>query len=277
LAYVFDMGKLMKPKLDEKTLKGFNVLVSSRRSVRSFEPGEVIPRKTLENIADAGRWAPSGANSQPWEICVVEEPSRVREVASVMASQADRLNEHCKGFPHVHKKHWVHDSVALMVVFVDARWADTFPTALEPELDDTEYKDNRWNILLVSVGAAIQNLQLATTAVGLSSAWLSGGGEPQTAQALRELLGFPATHTPYGIVPIGWPRRRAESRWRRPIEEVIHWNEAATENLRSRSDIDHYIEKERRHSIYKDAQSRDRYVSETMTTDGEIDRVDDGN
>jgi nitroreductase len=277
LAYVFDMGKLMKPKLDGKTLKAFNVLASSRRSVRSFEPGAEIPRKTLENIADAGRWAPSGANSQPWEICVVEEPSRVREVASVMASQADRLNEHCKGFPHVHKKHWVHDSVALMVVFVDARWADTFPTALEPELDDTEYKENRWNILLVSVGAAIQNLQLATTAVGLSSAWLSGGGEPQTAQALRELLGFPATHTPYGIVPIGWPRRRAESRWRRPIEEVIHWNEAATENLRSRNDIDRYIEKERRHSIYKDAQSRDRYVSETMTTDGEIDRVDDGN
>jgi nitroreductase len=277
LAYVFDMGKLMKPKLDGKTLKAFNVLASSRRSVRSFEPGAELPRKTLENIADAGRWAPSGANSQPWEICVVEEPSRVREVASVMASQADRLNEHCKGFPHVHKKHWVHDSVALMVVFVDARWADTFPTALEPELDDTEYKENRWNILLVSVGAAIQNLQLATTAVGLSSAWLSGGGEPQTAQALRELLGFPATHTPYGIVPIGWPRRRAESRWRRPIEEVIHWNEAATENLRSRNDIDRYIEKERRHSIYKDAQSRDRYVSETMTTDGEIDRVDDGN
>ncbi len=277
MAYVFDMGKLMKPKLDGKTLKAFNVLASSRRSVRSFEPGAELPRKTLENIADAGRWAPSGANSQPWEICVVEEPSRVREVASVMASQADRLNEHCKGFPHVHKKHWVHDSVALMVVFVDARWADTFPTALEPELDDTEYKENRWNILLVSVGAAIQNLQLATTAVGLSSAWLSGGGEPQTAQALRELLGFPATHTPYGIVPIGWPRRRAESRWRRPIEEVIHWNEAATENLRSRNDIDRYIEKERRHSIYKDAQSRDRYVSETMTTDGEIDRVDDGN
>jgi hypothetical protein len=164
-----------------------------------------------------------------------------------------------------------------MVVFVDARWADTFPTALEPDLDATEYEENRSNILLVSVGAAIQNIQLATTAVGLSSAWLSGGGEPQTAEDLQRLLGFPSTHTPYGIVPIGWPRRRAESRWRRPIEEVVHWNEAATENLRSREDIDHYIEKERRHSIYKDAQSRDRHLSETIPVDGEIDRVDDGN
>jgi nitroreductase len=272
--YVFVMDK---PLLDQAALQGFNQLVSARRSVRSFEPGEPIPKETLERIADAGRWAPSGANSQPWEICIVEESERVRDVASLMASQADRLNEHCKGFPHVHKKHWVHDSVALMVVFVDARWADTFPTALDPDLDATEYEENRSNILLVSVGAAIQNIQLATTAVGLSSAWLSGGGEPQTAEDLQRLLGFPSTHTPYGIVPIGWPRRRAESRWRRPIEEVIHWNEAATENLRSREDIDHYIEKERRHSIYKDAQSRDRHLSETIPVDGEIDRVDDGN
>jgi nitroreductase len=274
LIYVFAM---QKSHLDQTALQGFNQLVSARRSVRSFEPGEPIPKETLERIADAGRWAPSGANSQPWEICIVEESERVRDVASLMASQADRLNEHCKGFPHVHKKHWVHDSVALMVVFVDARWADTFPTALDPDLDATEYEENRSNILLVSVGAAIQNIQLATTAVGLSSAWLSGGGEPQTAEDLQRLLGFPSTHTPYGIVPIGWPRRRAESRWRRPIEEVIHWNEAATENLRSREDIDHYIEKERRHSIYKDAQSRDRHLSETIPVDGEIDRVDDGN
>ena len=263
--------------LDEQALEEFNLLASSRRSVRSFEPGEPIPRTTLQKIANAGRWAPSGANSQPWELCVVEEPERVREVASVMASQADRLNEHCKGFPHVHKKHWVHDSVALIVVFVDARWADTYPTALESELDDTEYKENRSNILLVSVGAAIQNLQLATTAVGLTSAWLSGGGEPETATALQELLGFPSSHTPYGIVPIGWPRRRAESRWRRPIEEVIHWNQVAVENLRSREDIDHYIDKERRHSIYKDAESRDKHLAEKPIIDGEIDPVDDGN
>ena len=277
MLYSSEMGNSVESNLDTKSLEKFNLLASSRRSVRSFEPGERIPRTTLEQIAEAGRWAPSGANSQPWEICVIEEPDRVREVASVMASQADRLNEHCKGFPHVHKKHWVHDSVALMVVFVDSRWADTYPTALEAQLDETEYKENRLNILLVSVGAAIQNLQLATTAAGLTSAWLSGGGEPQTARALQHLLGFPATHTPYGIVPIGWPRRRAESRWRRPIEEIVHWNEAVEENLRSRQDIDHYIEKERRHSIYKDAESRDRHLTEQTPNDEEIDPVDDGN
>jgi nitroreductase len=189
-------------KINTKKLQSFVDLASSRRSVRSFDPGQQVPKDTLEKIADAGRWAPSGANSQPWEICVVEDPERVREVASVMASQADRLNEHCKGFPHVHKKHWVHDSIALIAVFVDPRWAATYPVALDPELDRAEYETNRSNILLVSVGAAIQNLQLATTAAGLTSAWLSGGGEPQTASDLQALLGFPSTHIPYGIVPV---------------------------------------------------------------------------
>ena len=262
-------------KIDTKELQSFVDLASSRRSVRSFDSGQQIPKETLEKIADAGRWAPSGANSQPWEICVVEDPERVREVAAVMASQADRLNDHCKGFPHVHKKHWVHDSVALIAVFVDPRWAETYPVALDSDLDRTEYMENRSNILLVSVGAAIQNLQLATTAAGLTSAWLSGGGEPQTARDLQGLLGFPPTHIPYGIVPIGWPRRKAESRWRRPISEVVHWNKAAGANLRSQQDIDHYLAKERRHSIYKDAQARDEHV-EKAASDGEIDVVDDG-
>ena len=130
-----------------------------------------------------------------------------------------------------------------MAVFVDPRWADTYPVASEKDLDRTEYMENRSNILLVSVGAAIQNLQLATTAVGLTSAWLSGGGEPQTASALQKLLGFPSSHIPYGIVPIGWPRRKAESRWRRPIDEVVHWNGVTLANLRTQEDIDHYLTK----------------------------------
>ena len=225
-----------KQKLNGKKLAQLLEVIRDRRSVRSFDPGDRVPRETLEQIADAGRWAPSGANSQPWEICIIEEPERVQEVASVMASQADRLNEHCKGFPHVHKKHWVHDSVAIMAVFVDPRWANTYPVASEKDLDRTEYMENRSNILLVSVGAAIQNLQLATTAVGLTSAWLSGGGEPQTASALQKLLGFPSSHIPYGIVPIGWPRRKAESRWRRPIDEVVHWNGVALARHRPLSD-----------------------------------------
>ncbi|MEM7092568.1 MAG: nitroreductase family protein [Actinomycetota bacterium] len=263
-------------QLDHNRLDRLNEVVRARRSVRSFESGRSVDRDVLLGIAEAGRWAPSGANSQPWEICIIDEPDRVAETAGIMADQADRLNQHCKGFPHVHKKHWVHEAVAIFVLFVDGRWADAYPVALDPAVDADEYAKNRENILLVSAGAAAQNIQLATAAVGLSSAWLSGGGEPQTARDLQTALGFPETHVPLAIVPVGWPHRRHESRWRRDLDRVVHWNGADPELLRDRDEIDHYIAEERRLSMYRDAEARDRLLSPEESTESEIVPVDDG-
>lgn len=263
-------------QLDLARVRQLNEVIRARRSVRSFEPGRRVSRDVLEEIAEAGRWAPSGANTQPWDICVVEAPEAIARTAAVLADQADRLNAHCRGFPHVHKKHWVHDAVAIVVVFVDARWEDAYPVATDAVVDAAEYAENRRNILLVSVGAAVQNIQLATTAVGLSSAWLSGGGEPRTAGDLQAALGFPDTHVPYGVVPIGWPHRRSESRWRRDLDEVVHWNGADRAALRDGEDIDRYIAVERRDSMYRDAATRDALLAGDAADTDEIDPVDTG-
>ena len=37
---------------------------------------------------------------------------------------------------------------------------------------------------------------------------------------LREILQFPQSARPYGTIPIGYPA----SKWRRPLEQMIHWN-----------------------------------------------------
>ena len=44
--------------------------IRSRRSIRSFKP-DPIPKKVLEELLDTCRWAPSGSNTQPWEIAVL--------------------------------------------------------------------------------------------------------------------------------------------------------------------------------------------------------------
>ncbi len=263
-------------ELNVERLSHLNEIVRGRRSVRSFEPGRSVDRQVLLDIADAGRWAPSGANTQPWEICIVDEPDAIARTSQVLADQADRLNQHCKGFPHVHKKHWVHDAIAIFVLFVDRRWADAYPTANDAAIDAAEYADNRDHILLVSAGAAAQNIQLATSAAGLTSAWLSGGGEPETATDLQQALGFPETHIPFATIPVGWPHRRSDSRWRRDLEASVHWNAADSALLRDRDHIDHYIAKERRESIYRDAEARDALLNRAEPAGDEVDPVDDG-
>ncbi len=47
-------------------------IVKERRSCRRFKP-DSIPDDYVKKIIDMARWAPSGANSQPWEFLVVKK------------------------------------------------------------------------------------------------------------------------------------------------------------------------------------------------------------
>src|SRR3972149_687167 len=48
----------------------FLELVRKRRSIRGFT-SEPVPDEAVQKILEAGRWAMSGANAQPWELIVV--------------------------------------------------------------------------------------------------------------------------------------------------------------------------------------------------------------
>ena len=47
--------------------------IRTRRSIRHFKP-EPVPPELIEKLLEAGRWAPSSANSQPWEFIVIADP-----------------------------------------------------------------------------------------------------------------------------------------------------------------------------------------------------------
>ena len=63
-----------------------------RRSVRQYT-GEPIPKEDLEAIVDAGRLAPSGYNTQPWDFVVVTERDMIEQlkVASLWMEKAGAI------------------------------------------------------------------------------------------------------------------------------------------------------------------------------------------
>lgn len=58
--------------------------IRTRRSVKALEPAD-IPREHLRTIVDAGRLAPSGRNTQPWEFIVITDPGTIARLAEVQA------------------------------------------------------------------------------------------------------------------------------------------------------------------------------------------------
>ncbi len=78
---------------------------------------------------------------------------------------------------------------------------------------------SRW--WLEDGSAAVENMQIAASAMGYGSCWLEGRTRAHEAE-LKELLGIPddkrlMTLVPVGV-PVAWPDQD-----KKPLEDVIHW------------------------------------------------------
>ena len=59
--------------------------IQSRQSIRAFKP-DPVPRETIESMLELAARAPSGTNTQPWKVYVVQGEPRDRLVAQVCSA-----------------------------------------------------------------------------------------------------------------------------------------------------------------------------------------------
>jgi nitroreductase len=67
----------------------FLEVLKSRRSIRAFKP-DPIPMDTLKKIMEECVWAPSWANTQPWEFAVASGPQLVEIIKQCQAKYGER-------------------------------------------------------------------------------------------------------------------------------------------------------------------------------------------
>lgn len=153
--------------------------IYKRRSVREFT-GQPIPKEDLIKIVDAGRWAPSGYNRQPWDFILITDREMIIKLK--IAAQ------------------WMENAGAIIAVVLE-------PGASKFWLEDGS--------------AAIENILLASTALGYGSCWLEGYTQPRE-QEFKSLLNIPDNKRLLTLIPIGvpthWPHQQ-----KKPLEAVLHW------------------------------------------------------
>lgn len=185
-------------------------VLRGRRSCRRYVRG-AIPPEILDTVLEAGRWAPSGCSSEPWELILVHDPEMLAAHARIYR-ELRRLSELADagpdGFPFPDMDYL--DQVgALIVVCGDRRLAQTYPQLYY-----------RWDIYQQSIAACIQNMFLATTAQGLGATWLSMGRKLEPP--LRELFAVPDGYRVETVLAVGWPDGQLGDRDRRPLSEIVH-------------------------------------------------------
>src|SRR5262245_5984729 len=201
-------------------------IIQHRRSVRVYKRGKVTDAQ-LKTILEAARWAPSGANTQPWEFVVTRDRKKMRLVREIYSREwRERKREdpvHYKGL----KKDYVGDVSVLLLVCGDARTKQVYLTTRQPA--------DREKLFQASIANAVQQLMLAAASMNFGTVWVSVREEVEPE--LRALFKVPTELRLLWVVPIGHARAWPKAKPRRPVSAFIHYEVYDHKKLRVESDI----------------------------------------
>ncbi len=218
----------------------FLAVVRSRRNCRKFKP-DPIRDEWVDKILEAGRWAMSGANGQPWEFIVIKdqatkdkiaeltvrhreqvfnlERTRVEELRMPAYMQRPTSVPALKTAPVIIAVVGDRRTVQASVLYCNFVFGEGGPGAV--------YFKNMAN--------ATQLLCLAANALGLGAQWSSvdSGFE----ESLKRLLDVPEELAIPTLIPIGYPDYKPAPPYRRKLSEVVHREKYDRSRFRSGADI----------------------------------------
>lgn len=245
------------PEIGDRTR--YDALMQTMRNrvtVRKFDPDYTVPEEHFELILEAARHAPSGANAQPWQFIIVRDPEMKKKISDYfVAEQRFRAKAKMK-FPTPDYR-GLATAPGFVVVCSDMRWINAFPVLNDGSDLDRMYKENAERILLQSVAAATMSAHLAAAALGYNVWWVTAIGQEQAQDEMRPLLGIPDEISVLDIFLFGPPAARPYKRWRRPIEEIAHWDHYDRSHFMSDEELKDWISDRRHRVMYKDASKID--------------------
>ncbi|MDI7260702.1 MAG: nitroreductase family protein [Thermodesulfobacteriota bacterium] len=159
-------------------------LLKSRRSIRVYQD-KPIPQDLLAQILEAGRWAPTGANLQPWHFIVVTDPETRKQIGEMARFFFIK-------FSHVEKA----------------------PVLLALGFDTRKGKYGRYDATLAG-----GNMMTMATSLGLGTCWIGAFDEPK----VKEILSIPKPIEVIALITLGYPEEKAEVPSRVELEKIVHW------------------------------------------------------
>lgn len=197
-------------RLDEWT--DVEKLILERRSVRNFK-NKQVPDSFIRRILEAGRFAPSGGNHQPWKFTVVTDRDFINS-----------LEEACFRILQVLHNMYADDNKVMDLVdkfpagAFDPRVQGGFKCVAEKELP---VYLNAPVVIFIGcsekminpeehAGICGQNMSLAAKSLGLGSCWSNFGATAEAIPELKAKLGFQEGWRIYSTLCLGYPKFKQE-------------------------------------------------------------------
>ena len=172
--------------------------IRTRRSLRQLSDRSV-PHAVIDDVLELAATAPAPHHTKPWRYVIVLPRSRARLAESMGAAwradlERDGHPEELIGKLLRKSERQITSAPALLLACLTDEGLRTWP--------DERRARNEWAMAQQSIGAAMQNIMLASHAMGLSSYWISA---PLFAPAAcTEALGLPEGWVAQAFIVLGY-------------------------------------------------------------------------
>ena len=160
--------------------------IKNRRSVRFYQSQD-ISRELLESIIEAGNWAPTGANRQPWRFVVVQDASFRQKLFDIAVPKYRKWLENAGEYWQAMRK------------------------PVDDVVEDPVYYSAPVIIFVIGTGAmecpmVCQNIMLAAFSLGIGSCWVGFGKMALGDEEVKQALEIKESETVFGPILLGYPK-----------------------------------------------------------------------
>ncbi len=202
--------------------------IRTARAIRRLRP-DPVPRALIRKVCEAGTFAPSGGNRQPWVLIAVDDPEKRRWIAdryrpifrdyigpALERAEAedfpDRLRRNMNAGLHLAEN--LHDVPVLLFV---AGWKRRGKPQLE------------------ALFPCAQNVLLACRAVGLGASFTTL--HRAFGEECDRMLGLPENIPSAVMIPIGWPLGKHGVPPRESVDSKLYFNDFDAADLAAKREI----------------------------------------
>jgi len=169
----------------------FYEVIRNRESIRNYDPDKPVDQATLNRILEAGRIAPSAANTQPWRFVLISSKEMLRRIRPC------------------YLRSWFQDAPHVLVVVGNGK------EAWIREADGT-------NALQTDLAIAMDHMILAAENDGVATCWIAAF----KPDVLSDALQLQEEEQVFTITPLGYPRegfRKKGAKLRKEFGQVVQF------------------------------------------------------
>lgn len=181
--------------------------IRTRRSIGKVKP-DAVPQEWIEQILEAGTWAPNHKHTEPWKFFVMQGEGRDilgHALGDIQAAGKDDNSEEA-----VHAARETGRIKAYRAPLV-------IGVAVEPSTDPNVVELEEYG----AVFAAIQNMLLQIHELGLAAIWRTG--KPCFHPLMNEAFGLKPQDKMLGFLYVGYPDMEPKQGKREPAANKTVW------------------------------------------------------